>query len=145
MHTLLALLLVATACSDKPAAPDPKEFAALDGERKCEATLPRAKKCVDEMMAQELESLLDPGAGGGDKEVATAVAKEMREVQSFSDEAERLHQIHCTASDGYADAVVACWAEPDCKAFATCVMKKDTWRPPTSPSPTLPSPSGTAP
>lgn len=141
-------LLATTACGCKPPAPDPKQFAAMNEDAKCEATLPRAKKCVDELMAQQFESLMDPGSGA-DKQDAAEMAKELRKDESFSDEAEAIHHTNCAASTTYADAVVACWAEPDCKAFATCVIRNDgdmhgtRTKPATSPSPSSPSPSGT--
>jgi hypothetical protein len=150
VRTLLALLLVTTACGDKPSPPDPKQFATMSEEAKCEAVLPRAKKCQDELMAQQFESLMDP-VSEADKQVAAEMTKELREEKSFSDEAEALHRNNCAASESYPDAVVACWAEPDCKAFAACVIKKDTGmhgpraKEPTSPSPRMTLPSDTAP
>jgi hypothetical protein len=150
MRSLLALLLVTAACSGKPSPPDPKQFAAMSEEEKCNAVLPRAKKCQDELMAQQFESLADPGSAA-DKKVTEDMAKELRKEESFSDEAEALHRTNCAASETYAAAVVACWAQPDCKTFATCVLEKDTAmqgphaKEPTSPSPSSPSPSGTRP
>ncbi|MEO7096616.1 MAG: hypothetical protein ABI175_25385 [Polyangiales bacterium] len=151
MRTLLVLALVTAACSDKPAAPDPKAFAAMSEDAKCDAAFPRAKRCVDELMAQQFESLVEPGASEADRKVATEMANEIRKEKSFADEADALHRTSCAASPTYADAVVACWPEPDCKAFATCVIKKDSAmlgpsaKPSTSPSPSSPSPSGTRP
>ncbi len=135
------MLLLVTACSDKPSAPDPKQFAALGEEAKCAATLPRAKRCIDELMAQQIERLMQP-ASEADKQATQQLAKEMRQETSASDEAEKVHETNCAASEHYADAVVACWAEPDCRAFAACVIEKDAA---TLPSPSSPSPSGTAP
>lgn len=150
VRILLALLLVTTACGDKPTAPDPKQFAAMSEDAKCEATLPRAKKCQDELMAQQFESLMEPGSAA-DKKAAEEMAKELREEKSFSDESEALHHTNCAASETYPDAVVACWAEPDCKTFSACVIKKDSAvhgtraKPATSPSPRMTLPSDTAP
>ena len=116
-------------------------------EAKCAAVLPRDKKCQDELMAQQFESL----AGGSDQKFAADMATELRKEESFSDEAEGLHRVNCAASESYAAAVVACWAEPDCKTFATCVLENDTAmhglgkKTTTSPSPSSPLPSGTRP
>jgi hypothetical protein len=144
MRAVLALLLVTAACSDKPpAAPDPKAFAAMGEEAKCEATLPRAKKCVDELMAQQFEDLVDPSASAADKQVSAQVAKEIRAESSFSDEADKLHHVNCAASATYPDAVVACWAETDCKTFSACVIKREHGS--RTPKPTSPSPTMTLP
>ncbi|MEO7094557.1 MAG: hypothetical protein ABI175_14975, partial [Polyangiales bacterium] len=122
-----------------------KQFAAMTVEAKCEAALPRARRCVDELMAQQLESLMDPGASEADKKATAELTKELRGEKSFSDEAEGLHRTNCAASETYADSVVACWPQVDCKAFAACVLAKDAPARPTSPSPSSPSPSGRVP
>lgn len=145
----IAFLLLLVACSDKtPAAPAPKEFAALDEDAKCAATLPRAKKCADELLAAEFESLAVDGSEA-DKKATAELSKGLSEEQSSSDEAEAMHAINCHASEGYPGAVVACWAEPDCKTFARCVMKKDLGIRPhsgaTSPSPKMTLPSDPTP
>lgn len=151
VRTVLAVLLVTAACSDKPSPPEPKAFAAMSAEAKCDAVMPRSKKCQDELMAQQFEGLMDPGGSEADKRVTADMAKEIRGETSFSDEAEGLHRVNCAASETYAAAVVACWAEPDCKTFATCVLKNDTAmhgpgkKDTTSPSPRSPSPSDTPP
>ncbi len=149
VRTLLALLLVATACGDKPA-PDPKQFAALDEEARCAAALPRAKRCIDELVAQQIEDLIATDSKA-DKEATEALTKDLRQEKSFSDEAEAIHRTNCAASSTYPDSVVACWAETNCKAFSACVVKRERAsggghpRPPTSPSPSSPSPSGMRP
>lgn len=123
MRCLLVLLLVTTACKDEaPVAPDPKQFATLSLEQKCETTRPRASRCIDEILIAQLESM------AADKEMTDSLAKGLRREKSGPEEADEMHRTSCRASDAYADAVYACWAKTDCKSFAACVMEKDVIR-----------------
>ncbi len=137
---LVLALAPATACSDKPKAPDAKAFAAMSAEDKCEATLPRGKKCQGALLALDLERISGDGSSALSAEDNAKLHEEPEDK-----EAEGMHRLQCNASRTYADAVLACWDRADCQAFAACVVTKQTMARPTSPSPSSPSPSGTAP
>lgn len=126
----LVLVLALGACGSKqlPTAPDPKAFAAMTEEQKCDATTPRGSQCADEILAM-LAAQLSPDLG---KQIAEDFEKGDR---ATGKEAEQLHLNACHGDpDGsYADAVFACWAEPDCKALTACIDKRT--RRPAKPTP----------
>jgi hypothetical protein len=121
----LSILLVLAACSDKlPDPPSASAFAAMTEDQKCEATAPRATRCVEELMIADLRQLST--ASGDGNLLADEVAKAWEdEPRAGGDEARRIHQAACLGDrdGGYMTAVVACWNEPDCKSFASCVYK----------------------
>jgi hypothetical protein len=119
----LVMLVVTASCNTKPTAPDPAKFAAMDETAKCEATVPRTRECMDEVLLAQLASLQGTGI---DKEGIDAISADWRaKEKADADEASVLHRTSCQASPRYADAVFACWAQPDCKRLAKCVMEKD--------------------
>lgn len=123
MRHLLVLVLLA-ACKDKPARkPDPQRFAAMTSEVKCEATVPRVIPCIDELIVQQVAKV--------DREMAAAIDKDLRGTKNDDDDGSaEMHRVNCRASKSYADAVFACWEQPDCRAFAVCVVEKDVGPPP---------------
>jgi hypothetical protein len=108
--------LALAACSDKlPEAPDAASFKKMTAEERCEATAPRATRCVDALMIAQLESL---GSGLDD------LGKKLRdEPRATDDEAREMHRTYCAEGPSYADTVFACWDIKGCRAFAACVMK----------------------
>ncbi|MBL9020257.1 MAG: hypothetical protein JNL83_39090 [Myxococcales bacterium] len=120
MRILLAVVALA-ACDKLPAAPDAQAFETLSPEGKCEATLPRAKRCTDELLLAEVASL-DPG---GNSELTNALREDLGETPTYSDDAEAMHRSSCLGSrdDSYPRGVLRCWEVTPCKAFAECVYK----------------------
>ncbi len=122
---LLVLVTMLAACDKLPAAPEAKAFDAMSAQAKCEATLPRAKKCTEELMLAELGSI-----GGGNDELVGALREDLSKTPTYSDDAEAIHRNACLGSrdDSYARGIVRCWDVTPCEAFAKCVYSA----PPTS-------------
>jgi hypothetical protein len=99
--------------------PDPTKFAAMTEDAKCKATAPRARACVDDLIAAQFAQ------AGGDQETTEGLSEVLHRDESSKDEAADVHRITCLGSPTYADAVFACWAKPDCKTFVQCVVEKD--------------------
>jgi hypothetical protein len=128
-HLLFAILIAASACSNKlPSPPDPQAFKAMNEEQKCDATAPRATRCVDELMIAHLRQL--SVADGAGAELTRTLENEVHEKHSSADEADAMHRVNCVGSPGTAfqDAVVACWNTTPCEAFASCVTAAEAKR-----------------
>lgn len=117
----LALLAVLTACDKLPAAPEAKAFEAMSLAEKCEATLPRAKTCTDELMVASLQAL----NGGAPDELAEAIRDDLDKTPTYSDDAEAMHRTSCLGSrgDSYPRGILRCWEVTPCRAFAECVYQ----------------------
>jgi hypothetical protein len=120
------LLAMLAACDKLPPAPEAAAFAAMSSQAKCEATLPRAKRCVDELLVAEVDSL-NPG---GDPAFTDALREGMDKSPTYSDDAEAMHRTSCLASrDGsYTRGILRCWDTTPCRAFAECVYKTEAPR-----------------
>ena len=119
MRLALALVAVLAACHDKPAKPDPAAFAKMTRGQQCAATAPRAEKCADELMVADLHALGSQLGSGLD-----ALEDKLRDSPpATDDEAHEMQRLHCVESAHFAEAVVACWDEDGCDAFAACVAK----------------------
>jgi hypothetical protein len=115
---LLAVLLAA--CGDKkPAPPDPRAFANMTVDQKCDATAPRATRCTNELLVAQVKTL------DGADELAKAVQERVQDTPTTDDDARKIHQTMC-AGDGsaFVDSVVRCWATEPCDAFAACVYRR---------------------
>lgn len=101
-------------------------LANLSREAQCAVTAARARPCAAEMLAAEEHELGFDGIGGP--------------KGPWSDrDAAAQHRIRCRASEVYPAAIVACWSEPTCDAFARCVSKAD------KPPPSMPARTATPP
>jgi hypothetical protein len=113
------LVVALVACGGGPKPPDPARYQAMSEEERCEATAPRATKCIDELLAADLRDL----ASAVGSEVEAAAAAMERDDRPLGDrEALTIHQIRCETAETYPDAVLACWSESGCDAFARCVI-----------------------
>lgn len=122
----LSIVLVLAACSDKlPDPPSASDFAAMTEGQQCEATAPRAMRCIDELMVAATRQLISDSQESN--ELATQLEKDFAREQLDSRERRAIHETNCHSmpAAGYQKAVVACWNEPDCKRFASCVYKPD--------------------
>lgn len=117
MKLLVLLVAVLAACDKLPSAPDSKAFEAMSPEAKCEATLPRAKRCAKELLVANVASLGDEST----REFSEDLGEDMGPV--YADEAEAMHENACRGSreDSYQRSVMRCWDVTPCKAFAECV------------------------
>ena len=121
MRALLLPLIILAACKGTPSPPDPKAFAAMTPEARCEAVAPRATQCVDELMIADLHSVgIDPALA---KELETQLGNSPR---AKGDEAAAMHKTRCASTKGYPPAVVACWAIQPCQAFVDCVVRAES-------------------
>ena len=68
------------ACDKLPAAPDAKAFEAMSWEARCEATMPRAKRCTDELLIAELATL----DGGDASELTDALREDLSKKPTYS-------------------------------------------------------------
>jgi len=116
-----ALLLLLVGCG-KPTAPDPQAFARLGPAERCTATEARGAACADELLVGDLVAL-------GDPELEKGLRDKLDGERATAREARAIHRTHCTASDGYAAAVRACWDVDPCDAFVACVAKHDVATP----------------
>lgn len=119
---VVALAVMLAACDKLPDAPEAKAFEAMSMDGKCEATLPRAKKCADELMLAELATI------GGDlatAELADGLREDLKKSPTYSDDAEAMHRTSCAGSrdDSYMRGILRCWDVTPCRAFAECVYK----------------------
>lgn len=112
MRSVLAIAVLA-ACDKGP--PDPERYRAMTEEQKCEATEPRAKQCIDDLLVAQMRAVVD------DEQAAGAIERDLRRPWSTDQhDAADVHRTMCRGDRGYADAVVACWGESSCEAFAKC-------------------------
>ena len=124
IRTLLLVAVIACGGDRAPAPlsssvpPSPSTPPALAGrspEERCEAVAERAIACLREIMIADA-SKIDPEIG---RDMAAQIDRE-----GFrKGEARALHDANCHASrtDTFPESVVACWAQPTCDAFVTCV------------------------
>jgi hypothetical protein len=122
MRRLSIVLVLAAACSDKlPDPPSPSVFAAMSPTEQCAATAPRAMRCVDELMVATVRQLTDVSKESD--ELAAQLEKDFASESLSSDEKLKIHHTSCEGEHDarYQKAIVACWSQPDCKAFARCV------------------------
>jgi hypothetical protein len=115
--TFVSAVLVLSGCSSKrPPGPPPDKakMAAMTSEERCAATEPRAAPCASHLVTAELALLTSISYDEAEK-----LSPEERLSGSAAQE---IHRVQCAGSDGYPDAVVACWQETSCKAFARCVV-----------------------
>jgi hypothetical protein len=113
------LAVVLAACSDKlPDPPSASAFAAMTDEQKCDATAPRATRCVRELAIALVRQV------AGDNEAARAERDQAERPSPGPAERRKLHEHHCYGRNttAYTQAVVACWDAADCAAFASCVF-----------------------
>lgn len=122
---LAAVLMLGTAC-DKPlpSRPDEATFRAADPMEKCKLTEPRANRCNDDLMIEEVRTLT-----GSDKDMAE-LANTLEEgvkldKPSSAEDRHVMHKTRCLGNvdTSYADGIFECWDIADCKKFAQCVMK----------------------
>jgi hypothetical protein len=125
MKALVALLFVLVACDKPPPArPDEATFRAAAPMEKCKLTAPRAIRCSDDLMVEELRTLTNGDKGM--EEFANVVEEDVKLDKPTSDEDRHaMHKTRCLGNVGttYADGIFECWAVEDCKQFAQCVMK----------------------
>lgn len=124
MRLVLGLLVALTACDRFPSRPDEAKFRAADSMEKCKLTAPRAIRCSDELMIEELRSLGGPDDGAAANALAEQVEKDSKPLTQ--EQRHSMHKTSCAGSldDGYVNGVFDCWAIADCKKFAECVMKQ---------------------
>ena len=120
----LAVLLLAAACSDKPAPPDLAKFKAMSEDDQCEAAAPRATRCMDDLLVADIKAV------GLDKDLKGELVKEVRTTPSTPDERKTMHKVQCMSDPAYANAVVACWTIEPCKEFVECVVREESKAPP---------------
>lgn len=122
---LLLFLFVACSKSDpsKLSAPDPAAFAKLSEPEQCAATEERAAPCSDDIVIADLELLekTDPGQ----REMRVSIEKDLRAKPSSNDDRRKFHQSMCQ-NPPYMAAIVTCWKEPTCMAFARCVTAQSS-------------------
>lgn len=104
---------VATPVAARDYGPPPQ--LAGDAAAQCELTAPRALPCIDELFAAYYRANL-----GFDLDDATARKRIER------DEAATIHMTNCLGDRDFAYMrnIVACWPQPGCAAFATCVGQR---------------------
>lgn len=115
----LSLLVLVAACKDKlPDPPSASAFAAMTAQQQCDATAPRAVRCIDELMLAAVREMT------GDAEAASIEKGWAEQPDLLPEQARYAHDGQCEqARHGrYMKAVVTCWNEPDCKRFASCVF-----------------------
>jgi hypothetical protein len=122
---VLVAVAVLVACGGKPSPPNPEEYKKLTEEQRCEATASRAESCVGYIMTAQLAAI------AGDDELVKEIGHDLK-APTDNDRAAYMQM--CRAGFGTADAVVACWKEESCKAFAACVVANEK-PPPKQPSP----------
>lgn len=106
-------LVLLVACGKPEPAAKPK----LDGmtaDQKCKATAPRGEACADEIYNRAVAHFATEAQV---KDVADRPAADAKA-------AAMMHAQQCVGDTGYADHLVACWDQPDCKALADCVYPK---------------------
>jgi hypothetical protein len=125
MKLFVTILFVLVACDKPPPTrPDEAKFRAANPMEKCRLTEPRAVRCTDDLMVEDIRSLSQGDKGM--EELANVVEDDVKLDKPASDEERHaLHKTRCLGSVGttYADGVFECWAVEDCKQFAACVMK----------------------
>jgi hypothetical protein len=121
MRALLLALLASCSKSDpaKLPVPDPVAFFKLSESQQCAATEERAAACADDLVIADLE-LLEKG-DPAQRELRENIEKDLRADPSSSDDGRKLHQAQCRRPR-YTNAIVRCWTEPTCMAFARCVV-----------------------
>jgi hypothetical protein len=117
---VMALVLVAACDRGTPAPhtltpPGLSKLGQMSEEQRCTAVAPRARPCVDELMRASLVSI---GAG----ELAEAVKEDPG--PTTAKDRDVMHALNCETDQDYPFAVVTCWKNCDCEAFATCVYKE---------------------
>lgn len=112
MRAALLLLVACGKSTELPPKPDIKD---MGPEQRCLATAPRGTMCGDELMIGELQGL------GGDAELSAKVAEEIAATPASKKEALVMHRTRCLGGAMYAEGLVRCWDQPDCKALAACV------------------------
>lgn len=121
MRAVLLLTLLASCANSDPAqlpVPDPAAFAKLSDSAQCAATENRAAPCADDLVIADL-ALLEQG-DPAQRELRETIEKDLRADPSPSDDRRKLHQSLCR-HPRYTTAIVTCWKEPTCVAFARCV------------------------
>ena len=109
---------MAVAPAAYPAAPDRARYKQMTPEQRCATVAPRAVECVDEVMIENLNSMV------ADPELSKRIEDRLRaSPRATGDTAQRMHELDCLGwrDSDYADAVLACWETAGCKAFAACV------------------------
>jgi hypothetical protein len=115
---LALAVLVLAACNRLPDPPDAEAFKHMMAKQRCKATAPRAVRCADELMVAGVKAM---GVGSEFDDFA----EELRDTpRATDDQAISMHKMQCLGDPHYAEAVLACWKESDCDAFAACVMKR---------------------
>src|SRR5262249_8110052 len=101
MRTLVIAMLVA--CG-KPAPPDPKAYAAMTDEQKCEATAPRGRQCAEEIVEATAQMLLDQDPTM--KDFSDEVKRELEaQPRASKKDREEMHKVECVSDARYTDAV----------------------------------------
>ena len=118
----IAIVTTGVACKDGlPPPPDPQRYQTLNEDERCEATAPRAIRCIDHLLLAQFRQL--------SSELPEGLVQEVSSARTSTSEALVMHRTSCLADDprspaAYADAIVACWSVEDCVAFADCVVAK---------------------
>ena len=124
MKLALILVLAAACGSPMPTRPDEATFRAADPMQKCKLTEPRASRCNDDLMIEELRTMT-----AGDKSMdgfTDAVEEDVKlDKPTSTKDRHEMHKVRCLGNVGtsYQDGIFDCWAIEDCKKFAQCVMK----------------------
>jgi hypothetical protein len=121
---LLLALLLACGGDAPPSKPSPEAFEAATAIERCELTEPRAARCADELVVEGMRDLL------GDDPLVDQTAAEIRASKPSRRQRRDIHATSCHADPIYAAAVLACWDERDCTAFARCVVSRRAPSPP---------------
>lgn len=118
MKLVLVLVLVASCGDADRGPPDPQQYKAMTDEQKCDATAPRATRCIDELLAAQMKDVLAADAKSG-AEIDQALD---RTPGATASQASEMHRVSCAGDPHYADAIVACWSTAGCRQFADCVL-----------------------
>ncbi len=111
MTRLAIALLVACGSNASKPADQPPSLGGMTEDQRCAAVAARAVPCIDELYDVELMALA--GVDTSDEKTTDPEARE------------RLHQARCAVGTEYADAVVTCWHQRSCLAFASCVERTE--------------------
>jgi hypothetical protein len=120
-RNLFALVLVMSCGGNKPEPPDPEAYKKLDPTGRCEATMPRAVRCINHLMYEEAVAAGLPPAD------AKEIVEKAADKPSRPGDDEAVYKVQCLGDkdpNALPDAVLACWKIDGCKLFAKCVTEK---------------------
>ncbi|MBA2539509.1 MAG: hypothetical protein H0V17_07740 [Deltaproteobacteria bacterium] len=84
------------------------KLAGMSDDQRCAAVATRTLPCMDEVFNAQTMSMTGIDTSKSDL-----------------DERQKLHEIRCVLGPSYTDAIVTCWNERTCQAFALCVDRED--------------------